>query len=153
MIDRLKESIIDLTGSMVEPYKEYYSHSGEDMWKWDYPFSKYGKDTYVLVEVGEDEGASYEQALIAILEHLENASNVLIVDRFRSVYRTLGETDKIFFNNLHYYAESLALSVYLKILNGATISEAYNYTVLELIKTNKKMPMTKLSFMVSTYIC
>jgi len=145
-IDKLRTNIIELVGSWNDPYEEYYSRSNAEMWKWEYPISKYGKEKLVICEVGDDPSESYKNALISILDMLEdkNKKGELVLDRTRSIFFTLDDRLKRFFENLYVQHKDLALWSYKLLYNGKyTVNEVFNMTCKELIKTNKKVLMKR----------
>ena len=138
----IREKIIDLVGKFEEPYSEYYSHTGEDMWKWNYPLSKYNKDVVVLCSGTK----SFDFALTKILEFLEDIeqSRKIYVDRFRPYRAKLSEVERNFYDNLYIQNKSLAMRAFILFYrNNMSSTDVFNYINNILIKDNLKISLKR----------
>lgn len=145
-IKKLRDRIFELSGTYCEPFEEYYSHTNCDMWKWNYPLTKYANEKLVLNKVGDDVNASYVEALNTIIQILEDKDKegTLIIDRTRPIWNTLDDTSKRFFENLYVQHIELALWSF-KLLYGKehTPSEVYDLVNVELSKNNLSVSMER----------
>jgi len=146
MKHKLIEKIIELVGSYNAPYEEYYTHENGDMWKWNYPLTKYAEHKIPLCMVGEDSDKSYEIALKMIIEELErmDKKGTLVIDMVRPIRSTMQSTIKTFFDNLYVTDISIALDAYRHLSSGKyTIDEVLNMTCSKLIEDNIKVSMSR----------
>jgi hypothetical protein len=150
MIDQLRRRIIELMGVMSEPYEEYYTHENAEMWKWNYPLTKYANEKLVICHVGEDQNQSYIDCLKKIIDLLEekDRKGELIIDRTRPIWRTLDDTSKRFFENLYVQHKEIALWSYRKLYEGdLSPNEVFNKTNEMLIEKGLSVKMERESFL------
>ena len=147
MKHKLVLQITELTGkSFVEPIVEYYTHENAEMWKWSYPLTKYGAETWPLCKVGDDSEESYILALKTIIDFLETKLNDgnLSLDKVRKIRNVMSPTIQTFFDNLYVADKSIALWSYDHLSSGKyTVDEVLNMTCSKLIKENITVSMSK----------
>jgi hypothetical protein len=146
MIDKLKNRIIELVGSWNDLYEEYYSHDNAEMWKYDYPLTKYGKEKWPLCEIGDNSTESYEKALKMLIDKLEDLDQkgMLILDRTRPIWETLDDVSKRFFENLYVQHREIAMWSYPLLYSGKhTPTDVINMTCKKLVERDLTVKMAR----------
>jgi len=146
MIEALKKRIIELVGIWVDPFEEYYTHENADMWKWNYPLTKYNKETWPLCHVGDDPDQSYVDCLKSIVNILEekDREGTLIIDRTRPIWKNMDNTNKRFFENLYVQHREIAAWSYRNLYCGKyTANEVLNMTSKKLSEKGLSVNMKR----------